>query len=69
MTVPAPNVCPTCDGTGLQLVNIEHLKRGALALCLDCRCVICGRHTAAIGGECGECHDEADRYFARVGDR
>jgi hypothetical protein len=65
MTVPMPEVCPRCDSEGW----LEYGLTVMPVLCPDCRCVICGQRAAAIDGECGECYDEADRYFARVGDR
>jgi DNA repair exonuclease SbcCD ATPase subunit len=70
MTAPEPSVCRVCGGDGYVVVahvseRMEYVRR-----CRECPCVICGKDGGgAIGGECGQCWDQAERYLERVSDR
>lgn len=66
--VRAPEACKKCEGYGWVLVPLNSEVSLSRA-CDVCRCVICGAQTDVIGGECGACTDEADRYLQRVTDR
>ena len=67
--VKAPEVCRVCEGEGFLVAMFS--GGGDFAWpCPRCKCCqICGRGTDVIGGECGACSDEADRYAVRRADK
>lgn len=67
--VKAPEVCQTCGGTHWLDREVRAWGIVVSSPCIDCCCWICGTPTDVIGGECGACHDQADRRYEQVSDR
>ena len=67
--VRGPEVCPTCGGTRWLDREVRAWGIVVSSPCIDCCCLVCGASTDVIGGECGSCSDEADRYAVRRADR
>lgn len=61
--VPAPSVCPACNGDGVREIGFSR----RLAICPDCRCPVCGRHGPGLCEGCGDMvFTETDTRFRRV---